>query len=70
MKHYDFKVFTRVLWQFTTKFARVFWCKQGQYTRKLVDTPERWHTVCLIFGKVATLYLGRTQISNQSNVIL
>jgi len=50
-------VFTSVLWQFMTKFpplTYVFRCatyKQGWYTRKRVDTPESWHTVCLIFGR-------------------
>jgi len=44
MEYYDCKVFTRVLWLFTTKFAtlmRVFQCatcKQGQYTWKRVET--------------------------------
>jgi len=56
MEHYDLKVFTCVLWQFTTKFAtltRVFgfaMCKQGQYTWNRVDTPENWHTILFLVG--------------------
>jgi len=58
MEYYDFKVFTRVLWQFMTKFAaltdvcRCAMCKQGWYTWKQLDTSESWHTLCLIFGRV------------------
>jgi len=45
-----------------TKFAPLtcaFWCltcKQGRYSWKRVDTPENWHSVCLIFGR-DTLYI-------------
>jgi len=62
MEYYDFKVFTHVLWQFTTKFAPltcVFRCatfEQGRYILKRVQTPESWHTVCLIFGGAVTWY--------------
>jgi len=50
MEYYDFKVFTRVKWRFTSKslpFARVNRGKTGEVR---VDTPESWHTVCLFFG--------------------
>jgi len=63
MEHYDIKVFTGVLCWFTTKFAplkRVYWsatCKQGQYTRKRLDTPESWHAVCLFLVGVSHMSL-------------
>jgi len=63
MECYDFKVFSRVLRRFTTKFAplaHTFWCakcKQIETGKPRVDTPESWHTVCLIFGRNMTLTL-------------
>jgi len=41
-----FAPLTHVLWCAT--------CKQGRYTWRRVDTPESWHTVCLIFGSERT----------------
>jgi len=68
MDYNDFKVFTPVLWWFATKFAplacvfRCALCKQGRYTRKKVDTPESWHSVCLIFGRAVFHYSKNVQL--------
>jgi len=57
MEYYDFKVLTHVygsLWQNLHVYTGVPHVnrdetgKAGEYTWQQVDTPESWHTVCLI----------------------
>jgi len=51
MQYYDFKVFTRVLWQFTEKFSGVPLVNRCDTPESRVDAPESCHTVCLISGR-------------------